>query len=139
MANFLIAYKKTGGFEGGYTWLKGDSGGETYCGIARNYWPKWAGWSIVDANKPIKPGAFLKNEKLDSLVHEFYKKNFWDVVDGDKIEDQTMANTLYDFGVNAGTPRSIKQIQGVLGFTQDGKITQKLIDAINNPTSILLK
>ena len=25
-----------------------DRGGETYRGIARRAWPKWAGWKIVD-------------------------------------------------------------------------------------------
>ncbi|WIC41455.1 hypothetical protein MA9V1_191 [Chryseobacterium phage MA9V-1] len=140
MANFLIAYKKTGGFEGGWNHIKGDTGGETYCGIARNYWPKWAGWAIIDSKKPIKTGTIFKdNAKLEDLVHAFYKTNFWDVVGGDDIEDQTIANTLYDFGVNAGTSRSVKQIQGALGLAQTGKVDKALVEAINNPSKNLLK
>lgn len=139
MADFLIAYKKTGGFEGGWNHVKGDTGGETYCGIARNYWKSWKGWVIIDKNKPIKHGTILKNDELDKLVKEFYKTNFWDVVSGDSIEDQSVANTLYDFGVNAGTSRSIKNIQKALGLPETGKATKQLADIINDPTKQLLK
>ena len=38
MANFEEAYKKTSDFEGGYVNDEDDAGGETYRGIARNFW-----------------------------------------------------------------------------------------------------
>jgi hypothetical protein len=50
-SNYKEAYKATCKFEGGYANDKNDTGGETYKGIARNYWPKWAGWKTVDASK----------------------------------------------------------------------------------------
>ena len=37
--------------EGYYVNDPSDSGGETYCGIARNSNPKWQGWKIVDKHK----------------------------------------------------------------------------------------
>lgn len=143
MANFKIAYKKTGGYEGFYSNVKNDRGGETYCGIARVFWPKWEGWKIVDDYKKsvggtIKGGTEIKNPALDKLVESFYKTNFWNTVGGDDIEDQATANTLYDFGVNSGQARSIKQIQKALGLEQTGKITKKLIEVINNPLQTLL-
>lgn len=138
MADFNIAYKKTGGWEGGWNIVKGDRGGETYKGIARNFFPKWEGWKIVDAKKPLRHNQIIKDETLDKMVHDFYKKTFWDVVGGDQIEDQSIANTLYDFGVNTGQPRSIKNIQKVLGLKQTGKITQELIKRANNPENYLI-
>lgn len=138
MANFLIAYKKTGGFEGGWNHVAGDRGGETYCGIARKFWPKWAGWKIVDSKKPIKNKTIFKDEALEKLVKDFYKKEFWDVVGGDQVEDQNIANTLYDFGVNAGFGRSIKNIEIVLKMTPTGKITKELLNRINNPEKYLV-
>lgn len=138
MADFLTAYHKTGGFEGGWNHIKGDTGGETYCGIARNHWKNWKGWSIIDGKKPIKTGTIFKIPELDALVKSFYKANFWDVVGGDSIEDQSIANTLYDFGVNAGTGRSIKNLQSALGLSQTGKITNELIEAINDPQNRLI-
>lgn len=138
MANFLIAYKKTGGWEGGWNHVANDRGGETYKGIARKFWPKWGGWKIVDSKKPLKHGAMIKDEALEKLVLDFYKKQFWDVVSGDDIEDQNIANTLYDFGVNAGHGRSIQNIQEVLGLPKTGKITAELLKRINNPENYLV-
>ncbi|WDF45238.1 glycosyl hydrolase 108 family protein [Chryseobacterium sp. KACC 21268] len=141
MADFKIAYKKTNANEGGWNHVKGDTGGETYCGIARNHWPDWKGWPIVDAFKKkngIKHGQKINDPELERLKMEFYKTKFWDVVGGDKTEDQNTADTLYDFGVNSGQSRSIQNIQEVLGLPKTGKITSELIKAINNPTSYLL-
>ena len=138
MAVHIIAYKKTGGWEGGWNNIKGDRGGETYKGIARNFHPTWPGWKIVDSNKPLKNGAIIKDENLERLVLDFYKKEFWDVIGGDKIEDQNTANTLYDFGVNAGYGRSISNIQTVLGMAATGKISAELLNRINNPENYLV-
>lgn len=137
MANFEIAYKKTGGFEGGWNIVTGDRGGETYKGIARNFFPSWAGWKIVDEKKPLRNGAIINNQMLDNLVKKFYKTEFWDVLSADNIEDQSIANTLYDFGVNAGSGRSIKNLQQTLSIPITGKISAQLIDAINNPEKYL--
>lgn len=141
MANFLTAYKKTGGWEGGWNHIAGDRGGETYKGIARKFWPKWDGWKIIDEYKKthkLKNGDFIKNSDLDQLVLDFYKKEFWDVVGGDKIEDQNTANTLYDFGVNAGYGRSIQNIEIVLAMKPTGRISAKLLERINNPEKYLV-
>ena len=37
MADFLISYAPLKAFEGGWCNVKGDAGGETYAGIARNF------------------------------------------------------------------------------------------------------
>jgi len=141
MANFEIAYKKTNINEGGWNHVKGDTGGETYCGIARNYHPTWQGWKIVDAFKTkngIEPGQKINDPELEKLKKQFYKSKFWDIIGGDAIEHQNTADTLYDFGVNSGNPRSIKNIQKALNIADTGKISDELIKAINNPLSYLL-
>lgn len=141
MAIFSIAYAITNKNEGGYAHVKGDNGGETYCGIARKYWGNWKGWAIIDAYKKkhgaLKPNQIIKDPELDRLKLEFYKTNFWDVIGGDAIEDQRSANILYDFGVNSGQSRSIKNIERVLNLPETGKISAKLIEAINNPLNHL--
>ena len=139
MADFKLAYPKTERFEGGYAMVPGDLGGETYAGITRKNFPKWEGWDIVDAAKPLKWNQRIKNNLLDDLVEKFYKKVFWDVVDGDDITDQLTAERLFDFGVNAGQGRSIKEIQEVLGIPQTGKLDAITLDAINNPAKYLIK
>lgn len=139
MAEFLAAHRKTAVSEGGYANVSGDRGGETYKGIARNFWPKWAGWVIVDKHKPLKHNAKIKDTELESLVNQFYKRNFWDVLSGDAIDDQETAYKLYDFGVTSGQPRSVTQIQKVLGLPETGKITAALIAAINKPAKHLIR
>ncbi len=139
MAEFLEAHKKTAVNEGGYANVKGDRGGETYKGIARNFHPKWEGWKIIDNLKPLRHNAHINNSDLESQVKLFYKRKFWDAIGGDAIEDQEVAFRLYDFGVTSGQPRSIKQIQNVLGLPETGKITKTLIEAINNPAKYLSK
>lgn len=137
MANFQAAYDKTSKNEGGYANVSGDTGGETYAGISRKWFPNWRGWPIVDAAKPLKWNQKIKNDKLAQLVRDFYKKEFWDRVGGDQIEDQLTAERLYDFGVNAGQGVSLKQIQAVLGIAQTGRLDAATIEAINNPAKYL--
>jgi len=150
MARYDVAEKITGRNEGGYAFNKADSGGETYAGIARNYWPKWEGWEHIDGYKDdykslypkgdakytlarwINNSAKVATEPVIDLVSKFYKQNFWDVNKLDQINDQQIANTVYDFGVNSGTPRAAKFLQQALGLEQDGKIGPKTLAAVNS-------
>lgn len=137
MADFLLAHKLTSASEGGYANVIGDNGGETYAGISRKFWPKWEGWKIVDRYKPLKRNQKINNIVLHDMILDFYKENFWDVLGADDIEDQQTAYKLYDFGVTSGQSRTIQQIQKVLGLPVTGKISTKLIEAINNPVAHL--
>jgi len=150
MANFEEAYEKTSVFEGGYSNDEDDAGGETYRGIARNFWKKWEGWVIIDTYKkssgfPKKWSGITKiltkDERLNQLVEEFYKKNFWDEVRGDDITDQRVANNIYDFAVNSGVGRASRYAQRIVGTVEDGDIGQKTVSAINtyDPDEFILK
>jgi lysozyme family protein len=139
MADFKIAEAITGFNEGGYANNKADTGGETMYGIARNYWGKWKGWAIIDDVKRkygITATIINKHAKADEnlhdLVSDFYKNNFWDVNKLDRFEDQQIANTVYDFGVNSGTGRSAKFLQEILSVIVDGKIGNQTISAVNS-------
>lgn len=138
MAEFLIAYKRTHKNEGGYANIKADRGGETYAGISRVHWPGWAGWKIVDQHKPLRHNQYIADDNLSYQVRLFYKRNFWDKIQGDSINDQETANRLYDFGVTSGHSRTVKQIQNALGLKETGIIDKKLIEAINNPNKHLI-
>ena len=46
--------------------VKGDTGGMTYKGIARNYHPKWEGWAFIDANS--NTAMLEENSVLQDLV-----------------------------------------------------------------------
>lgn len=146
MANYQIAEGITGRNEGGYANDPADNGGETYAGIARKFWPKWAGWNIIDKIK-AEQGKTAKiinlyakaDTTLHNLITKFYKNNFWDVNKLDLFEDQQLANSVYDFGVNAGTKKAAKVLQEVLEISADGIIGTMTLKAVNSgdPSDIL--
>jgi len=144
MAQFSISYRKTSGHEGGYADNSNDRGGETYRGIARKRHPDWEGWQIVDRLK--LESDFPKNLEIDpdisNLVVKFYHDNFWTAINGDVIQQQEIADELYDTGVNMGVVAAIKILQNSLNIlnknqtlykdiSEDGKIGQQTLGAIS--------
>lgn len=142
MADFLIAFKITNANEGGYSNSPNDTGGETYMGVSRNNWPNWPGWKLIDQYKQTRGlyginQTMAENPFMQQYIHDFYKQNFWNPLSLDQVNDQQIANAVYDFGVNAGIGNSGKQIQRACNIAHsdlivDGKIGQHTIDAINN-------
>jgi lysozyme family protein len=123
MADFAQAFEKMIRNEGGYVLhqVKGDTGGMTYAGIARNKNPQWSGWSAIDAGQT--PDA--------SVVRAFYKPNYWDSVNGDELP-QIVAESIFDFGVNAGTSVAKKLAQIVVNQTPDGVFGPKTMTALQS-------
>lgn len=136
MANLQPALEKTLRFEGGYANVAGDTGGETYCGIARAHWPKSSIWPIIDRykrTKPLKRGAFVTGpdaDKLKPLIADFYRIQFWDDIRGNDIKSQSVANYLFDWHVTSGAI-AIRQVQEILGVDVDGKVGNQTLGAIN--------
>lgn len=130
MAEFLKAFALTTKWEGGYVDDPDDDGKETYRGISRANWPRWKGWVIVDRHKPLKKHAFIKDEELDRLVKEFYRENFWMRVKGDQVNNQAIANVLFDWCVTSGF-HSPKGLQKVIGEVADGLIGPKSLASVN--------
>lgn len=151
MAEFIKAYEKTLKVEGGYANHPADKGGETYKGIARNFWPLWAGWVIIDQYK--ESTLFPKNivhESLDVHVQKFYKDNFWDKIRLSEIENQDIAEEVFDTGVNMSTNMSVRILQRACNLlnkqgklykdiTVDGKMGADTLGAVNknpNPNTL---
>ncbi|WP_390484105.1 glycosyl hydrolase 108 family protein, partial [Staphylococcus pseudintermedius] len=47
-------------------------GGQTAWGISRRYFPKWAGWGLVDSGR-------ANDTRFESLVSEFYLTQYADL------------------------------------------------------------
>ena len=123
MADFDPAFARMMANEGGYalTNTPGDKGGQTYAGIARKWWPNWEGWRAIDAG-----------ETPDThLVRYFYRDNFWHAVHGDAINAQPVAETIFDFAVNAGAGTAVKLAQIVVGAQPDGIVGPKTLTRLN--------
>ena len=123
MTDFLPPFERMLTNEGGMVLhtVKDDRGGQTFAGIARNSWPRWEGWAVVDAGG-VPPVGMVRN---------FYRVNFWDAMRLDDVDHQDIARTLFDFGVNAGTKTAIKLAQIVVGATPDGVIGPKTLAMLN--------
>ena len=126
MANFNLAYAKMIRNEGGYVnhKVKGDRGGQTYAGIARAFHGYWPGWKLIDNND-------MSNPRLTELVFRFYQQHFWRKIKGDYITNQRIAESLFDFSVNAGVRTAVKLVQLVVGSTPDGVIGQHTLHQLN--------
>ena len=126
MTDFNPAFEKMIRNEGGYRLhrVAGDRGGETYAGIARRYHPEWTGWRYIDDGD-------MENPKLSEAVRDFYLSNFWRRIRGDRIKSQAVAETLFDFAVNAGVRTASKLAQLVVDAVPDGIIGPVTIERIN--------
>jgi len=123
--------------EGGYANVPGDKGGRTYRGISEVFYPKWAGWAIIDTYEPLKWNQIIDDDNLNALVDEFYKSEQWDKFMGDKITSQPVATYFYDFYVNA-KGNAAKCLQRLVGVTADGCIGSGSVGAINAYSGDLL-
>lgn len=160
MANFNEAHKIVMKNEGGYANHPLDRGGETYKGIARKLHPDWEGWKIInqvndDLDKidwhgksriDILNKTLADNPTLQGLVLSFFKKVFWDDMNLDFVNNQSIALELYDTGVNMGTGAAGIFLQRAINVTtktelfKDGRIGNKTLQALNDhdkPNNIL--
>jgi len=126
MAEFGQAFEKMIRNEGGYKLhqVAGDRGGQTFAGIARQFNPQWPGWRYIDAGD-------LANLELSRLVRDFYKSSYWDRLQGDQIQKQRVAESIFDFAVNAGTATATKLAQIVIGTMPDGVIGPVSLERLN--------
>ena len=156
MAQFSISYRKTAGHEGGYANHPDDRGKETYRGISRLHWPEWEGWPIIDRLKAESdfPANLESDPDLGNLVVKFFHDNFWKTINGDAVQQQEIADELYDTGVNMSPKAAVKFLQTALNvlnknqqlykdIKEDGDLGQQTLGAISaylghRPLDILL-
>lgn len=116
MADFLPAVVKTIAHEGGarYTETAGDTGGATKYGISKRAYPQ------LD----------IRNLTEDQ-AREIYRRDYWNLIKGDSIQSQAVAENIFDSAVNLGSGRTIRLVQLTLGVAQDGALGQDTLAALN--------
>jgi len=108
--------------EGGYVNHPEDPGGETNLGVTKRVYEEFGG------TKDMKD---LTVEDVEPI----YKKNYWDRVKADQLPSG-LDLCVFDFGVNAGTGRSAKFLQGMVGAGQDGAIGPATLAKVNEFVSM---
>ena len=73
----------------------------------------------------------LRKNKYENKLIEYYKKQYWDVNKCDDISSQTLAEELFDFGVNAGPFTAAKILQRLVDVKDDGNLGEMSLYAIN--------
>lgn len=102
-----------------------DRGGMTYRGISRRWYPRWAGWEVIDNDDHF-------NSNLDEMVIQFYKTYYWDVLQLDDIYDPFVQEVLFGFGINVGHKTCAKKVQRIVGTSIDGIMGPITISAVNS-------
>lgn len=142
MANYKQAVQKTLIHEGGYVNNPADPGGETYRGVSRKNWPDWSGWDIIDNYKshPRFPQILDSDTGLQSLIVEFYREGYWKNLYS-QIDDQPLAEKLFDMGVLFGVGTAVKMLQismtNEIGLVSDGQFGPNTLAAVNQSINLL--
>jgi lysozyme family protein len=120
MADFNEAVKITLSFEGGYTEYENDPGGPTNFGITQS----------------DMPGVDMRTITQQQAI-DYYQEHYWKPLYS-QIENQAVANKLFDMGVNLGVGTAIKMLQEVIGVPVDGSFGPNTLAATNEAGEELL-
>jgi|TARA_R110000822_G_scaffold66313_3_gene161977 lysozyme family protein len=131
MADFILAHKKVNKSEGGYSnnpndrgnYVDGNLVGTNY-GISAPVLKEHLG------RTPTKDDMINLSPKVVLLI---YKKNYWNKIQGDNIDNQSVAYLIYDSAVNQGlsyTKSAIKEALFEQGEEYEG-INANQINKLN--------
>jgi len=122
MSNFDFAINHVLKSEGGYINHPNDKGGPTNLGISIAVLSEFRG-------KQASESDIRTLTISDASI--IYKKNYWDALGLDNINNRALAYLIFDQAVNRGVSSSAKQIQSCVNAIQDGKIGKDTIAKIN--------
>jgi lysozyme family protein len=134
MADFNTSIEKTLINEGGYVNNPKDPGGETYLGWSRVNHPTDPVWLLIDKAKAIPnfPNNLDSDPSIREAIKNSYKAEYWNTILGDSINSQPIADSIFDYAVNAGVSASVALVQTALDLSRDGKMGDSTITSLNN-------
>ncbi|WP_335956454.1 glycoside hydrolase family 108 protein [Acinetobacter bereziniae] len=122
--NFDKAFERLIGHEGGYSTDREDLGNWTGGKVGKGVF-KGTKYGIA-AN--TYPNLDIKNLTIEQ-AKAIYKKDWWDKLGADQLHP-AIVYQLWDFAVNAGKSRAVKELQQAVGVPDDGIIGPKTIAAV---------
>ena len=117
-------------YEGGWVNDPRDPGGATMEGVTQR---------TYDADRRRRGLGVRSVRQMEPWERDdIYKVQYWDAVRGDDLPSGIDA-AVYDYAVNSGPGRAARELQAVLGVTQDGVIGVMTIDAAlaANPFAVI--
>jgi lysozyme family protein len=122
--NFVACWRITKVYEGGFTANKADPGNWTGGKVGKG--------ELKGTNMGVSAAAFpnldIKN-LTEAQAMTIYQKQYWDAVRADDLPAGVDLGA-WDYGVNSGPGRSIRDLQAVAGVVVDGKIGPATIAAV---------
>lgn len=147
MAKFDLIYPTIQKYEGYYSNVSTDKGGETYAGVSRLYNPNWPGWQIVDSyknkfpNKVIPYNYKIPDTNLDKLVQQLTYQYFLRS-GADRINNLAIAAIVTHLYFNSadGIKNVIQKAVNLIGgnIKLDNNLGTESITAINNANQLSL-
>lgn len=122
--NFEKAFDRLIGHEGGFSTDRNDPGNWTGGKVGKGIF-KGTKYGIAANTYPNIDIINLTIEQAKAI----YKKDWWDKLGADQLHPAIVFQ-LWDFAVNAGKSRAIKELQQAVGVSDDGIIGPKTIVAV---------
>lgn len=118
--NFKAALRLTLAHEGGYVNHPSDPGGETNKGVTK---------AVYDTYRKRK-GLMIRSVKNISQteIEDIYRGQYWDLAGCDQL-GLGIDYAVFDYAVNSGVSRAVKELQRVLGTAVDGIMGQQTLQA----------
>ena len=126
MADFLPAFRKVIGEEGGFSDEKHDRGGPTKYGITQRTLAEW--WRHLGRDgEPTRGDVQILTE---TEAREIYRTLWWGRYGLGRITEQTLATKIFDMAVNMGPHAAVVIAQRAVGAVADGALGPKTIAAL---------
>ena len=119
-SNYFAGLEMVLGHEGSYSDDVDDRGGATMMGVTQKVYEEWMGREVTKDEMRAMPRDH---------VDQIYKDNYWDRIKGDSLPSG-LDIAVFDFAINAGTGRSAKVLQSIIGAKEDGVIGSKTLEIV---------
>lgn len=130
-ANFLLAWPIVKAKEGDVvTDDPTDLGGYSVYGIASTKWPNEP--AIIAAKKLFLKAKDKVPASLVPLCQSFYERQEWNRLRLNELNEQEIANKIFDTAINVGSPAAIKFAQEAAGVALTGHMDDTTINALNS-------
>lgn len=122
-ANFAASLRVSLMCEGGYVDDPYDPGGATNMGITQCVYDVFR----KERRLPIRPVSEIADEEVSAI----YRAQYWDAVDADNLP-RGLDCAVFDYAVNSGSEKAVKDLQRVLGVRVDGHVCMVTLAAANS-------